>query len=63
MMSREHYIQVAHIISQTRDRVYEEEISGEYGAIREIEARLAVLFERDNPNFDADRFHKACKSS
>lgn len=51
MLSRKNYEAIAGIISKSE---------GRYGTLWEIAKDLADYFEGDNPNFDRERFLKAC---
>ena len=56
MMTRKHYIEFAHILSDRREMVWDEV---ELYVIDAIENGMIQLFFEDNPNFDAQKFRRA----
>jgi len=48
MLSKKHFVRVAEIINRTRPNF-------------ELVWSLCDYFEKENPNFDRERFLKACK--
>jgi hypothetical protein len=57
MMTRIHHRQIAEII---RDRREDADDFGITGLFDFMIADFCVLFERDNPRFDSDKFKEAC---
>ena len=64
MLSRKDYIEFANILGRVKDKARRDKCSHgcEYPntvAIFDITGELVDYFKVDNPNFDAEKFHKA----
>ena len=66
-MSRKHYIEIAADLKRRRDEEYDKFMRGSdeptHLLVDRIAEDLAVIFKRDNPNFDRQRFLTACGHS
>jgi hypothetical protein len=56
-MSKKDYVAIARTIA---DSVSQEDRHGSLGTVKEIADGLCLLFKRNNPRFDRDRFLRAC---
>lgn len=57
MMNKRHYEAIANVLAEAQNVAVE---AGETSMIRVVALGLAQQFAGDNPNFDRDRFLKAC---
>jgi hypothetical protein len=56
--SKQHYEAIAEVIQETLSY---ERSPCEQAGIHGVQYYLSQMFERDNPNFDAGRFERACR--
>ena len=57
-MTRKHYVAIAEVIEKARTQVHLNKQHME--TVEKIVADLIEIFSKDNPEFDANRFKKAC---
>jgi hypothetical protein len=59
MMTRKDYVETSRILSESRQSLIDLGSQGE-SIFENLVADFAVMFEDDNPRFDAVRFDNAC---
>lgn len=63
MFTRRHYIALANVIREGRDEALVRNDLFGVADLDRVADKLATVFLRDNPRFDAPLFHSACVNS
>jgi hypothetical protein len=67
VFQKRHYEAIAEIIREADSSAFDVELSAERRVknetIAELRRDFGRMFIRDNPNFDLDRFNRACDSN
>ena len=58
MITKKHYKAIAEILKKVTDE--NQDVVTTLWAVNEIVEKLTIFFKSDNPNFNKDKFIKAC---